>query len=83
MSVRLLIPALALRRPLRQRCPRIGGWARDTQGNLRVLKAVKAGFVSFEAGANDTPPILMPASVAQGQTWAVFGPTMTVMAVSA
>ncbi len=56
--------------------------ARDTQGNLRVLKVVRVGLVSFEASANGTPPIVLPASVTVGQSWDLFGSTMTVVGVN-
>ncbi len=57
--------------------------AMDTQGNLRVLKVVTAGLMSFQASATNAPPILMPASIAAGQTWSVLDKTITVEALNA
>lgn len=50
----------------------------DTNGDMRVLRLVRAGAAVFEASPTATPPLLLPGSPAAGQTWDLFGTTMTV-----
>jgi len=52
--------------------------AADTNGDLRVLRVVRAGALVFEASATATPPMVLPGAPAEGQTWDLFGKTMTV-----
>ncbi len=52
--------------------------AAGTNDDLRVLKLVRGGVVLFEATANVTPPLLLPGTPTDGQTWELFGARMAV-----
>ena len=52
--------------------------ASATNDDLRVLKLVRAEVVVFEASDTVTPLLLLPGTPTNGQTWDLFGATMSV-----
>ena len=52
--------------------------AAGTNDDIRVLKLVRNGSVVFEATAVSTPPLLLPGTPTEGQTWEFFGATATI-----
>lgn len=57
--------------------------ALDADGNLRVLQIAQSGTTGFVASAGTTPPIYLPVSPAQGQTWDFLGNTVTIVGLIA
>jgi hypothetical protein len=55
----------------------------DAADNARVLKVERAGAVAFEAAAGATPPLYLPATPEEGQTWTAAGATITLEVVIA
>ncbi len=50
----------------------------DGEDNARVLKIERAGAVVFEATAEATPPLYLPADPQDAQSWVVAGTTVTI-----
>lgn len=55
----------------------------DSQDNARVLKWERAGTVIFAATAAETPPLYLPSTATDGQSWAIAGTTVTIEWVAA
>lgn len=50
----------------------------DSQDNARVLKMERAGAVIFLATAAAVPPLYLPATPQEGQSWKLAGATVTI-----